>query len=223
MNRWAVPGALCVLAVGFGVFLVLTGDPKPIPRSAIAGSQRAGSTLLPPLNEPRSAGALLHRARNGDDTAPNASVDADPFGVPRWSPRPAEEWQGMRINLNMSPPCTSSALCGLGQACVRGKCVPCGRDEDCATGEVCVLDHCLQKDLVACRRSADCDSQSKCVLSGYSNRPRGNEGTRAYCVSSMSGAERGPVPPEAPPKPDTRTSLPGDDLLKAAREAAHAN
>ena len=89
MNRWAVPGALGVLAVGFGVFLVLTGDPKPIPRSAIAGSHRAGSTLLPPLNEPRSAGALLRRARNGDDTAPNASVDADPFGVPRWSPRPA--------------------------------------------------------------------------------------------------------------------------------------
>jgi hypothetical protein len=128
----------------------------------------------------------------------------------------------MRVNLNITPFCTTSARCGLGRACIDSKCVACGRDEDCAAGEVCVLDHCLQKELAACRRAADCDANSKCVLSGYSNQPRGNEGTRAYCVSSLSGADHGPAAPDTPPKPDTRTSLPGDDLLKAAREAAHA-
>ena len=145
----------------------------------------------------------------------------DPFGVPNWSPRPPEEWQGMLVNLNITPPCESSALCGLGRACVAGKCMPCEDDTHCSPGEVCVLDHCLHKEQVACRRAAECGARSKCVLSGYSNTARGTEDTRAYCVSELSGAEYGPTAPASPPLVDTRTSLPGDDLLKAAREAAH--
>jgi hypothetical protein len=209
-----------VLAVALGLFVVFTRAPKPVPRSSIAWSSRGAGQA--PVNERRSAATSSGRVKNGSDTSANASMSADPFGVRRWSPRPADECQGMRVNLNISPFCTTSSHCGLGRACIDSKCVACGRDEDCATGEVCVLDHCLQKDLVACRRAADCDPHSKCVLSGYSNQPRGNEGTRAACVSSLSGADHGPVAPETRPKPDTRTSLPGDDLLRAAREAEHA-
>ncbi len=98
--------------------------------------------------------------------------------------------------------------------------MPCEADGECASGESCVLDHCLESQLVGCHRAGDCARGSVCVLSGYSGGPRGNDGMQSACVSPLSGADRQPTPPATPPEPDTGTTLPHDDLLKAARKAA---
>jgi hypothetical protein len=135
-----------------------------------------------------------------------------------WHPRDPQEWQGMLINTDASPPCESSAGCGLGRACKQGKCEACAQDNDCAMGEACVLDHCVVGALAACQGRADCAAGQLCVLSGYSNQARGNEGMRAYCLDPDSGTSS--VPAAAEPTPDPRTRLPDDDLLDRAREAA---
>jgi hypothetical protein len=60
-----------------------------------------------------------------------------------------------------------------------------------------------------------------CILSGYTAKLRGNEEMRSFCVDPASGAERAEQSDE-PPRVDTQTSLPDDDLLRRAREAAKA-
>lgn len=132
--------------------------------------------------------------------------------------RAADEWQGMRIDVAAAPPCESSAGCGLGRACKRGRCTACTADRDCAAGEACALDHCVVQALAACRGRADCPSGQLCLLSGYSSLARGNEGMRAYCLDPASGA--GAMPPAPAVDPDPRTRLPDDELLDRARSAA---
>src|SRR5690242_4599505 len=78
------------------------------------------------------------------------------LGPPRWQPRPAEEWQGMRVNLNVTPPCERPDGCGMALACKGNRCGPCEFDAECATGESCVLDHCLKTSNVECHHRADC-------------------------------------------------------------------
>lgn len=136
-------------------------------------------------------------------------------------PRDPQEWQGMLINTDAVPPCEASATCGLARACKAGQCVACSADDDCASGEVCVLDHCVARALASCRRRADCAPGSLCILSGYSSEARGNEGMRSLCLDPASGASSIPAP--EPAAPDPRTTLPDDDLLKRAAEAARAS
>jgi hypothetical protein len=106
----------------------------------------------------------------------------------------------------------------MARACKAGRCTPCEADSDCAPAEGCVLDHCVKSVNVGCHRRADCGEGSSCVLSGYSGGPRGNEDMRAFCLKLASGADRLP-PRQTPAAKDERVHLPGDDLLKAARDA----
>jgi hypothetical protein len=213
---WSAFGLVGLSTLGY--LWLQPQSPKPIKRAAIqltTTTPRASATMgaddnhAPPLERVRGAETVLRR-----ETKP------DPFGPPNWAPRPAEEWQGMLVNLNITPPCNSSTDCGLARACLQGVCMPCDADADCGSGEACVLQHCIQQESVECRRAADCDSDSKCVLSEYSNQPRGNEDVRAYCVSNFSGAAYGPVAPAEPPARDPRASLRGDELREAARRAS---
>ena len=127
----------------------------------------------------------------------------------------------MLISTDAVPPCEESATCGLARACKAGKCVACSADGDCAGGEVCVLDHCIARDLAGCRSRTDCASGDLCALSGYSSLARGNEGMRSLCLDPKSGSSAMPEPEPAPPDP--RTRLPDDDLLEHAAEAARSN
>lgn len=103
-------------------------------------------------------------------------------------PRPEDEWQGMRVRVGNQPICAGKSSCSFALACRDGLCGPCLADEDCAGGEVCVLDHCLIGENVTCRSYSDCDEGSLCVLSGYSAGYRGNGDMRAQCLSPSGGA-----------------------------------
>lgn len=205
----------------FGVLAVsiwhLAQSRKPVPRAALS---------LAEVEKPRSLAQLLARSFGASDTEDEqATAEAPqlpeaPATVRNWHPRDPAEWQGMLVDLDAVPPCDTSAACGLARACKAGKCLACERDGDCATGEACVLDHCVAKELATCRKTADCKAGSTCVLSGYSGEPRGNEGMKSGCVDPGSGGERGPEPVEV--AADTRTVLPDDDLLNSARAAAAA-
>jgi hypothetical protein len=174
-----------------------------------------------------TAAALWWRSR-GDDPAPiDRAQLARPAKLPRVAiatpraadlrPRAADEWQGMLINPEASPPCETSAGCGLGRACKAGRCTACAADADCADGEACALDHCVVRALAACRTRTDCGAGQLCVLSGYSSLARGNEDMRAYCLDPASGA--GSLPPAPEVVADPRTHLPDDDLIARARAA----
>ena len=103
--------------------------------------------------------------------------------VPAATSRTADEWQGMTID-ESQPVCDTSERCGLATACIAGRCGGCTADQDCASGEACVLDHCVRSDLVACRSRTECKDGELCVLSGVSPDARGNSDMRAYCQGS---------------------------------------
>lgn len=202
--------AIAGLWFGFG-----RREPAAIARETLAYSP-------PPLGEVAPARALT-KATNPEPAAPAtapAETEVDrALGPPRWHARPEGEWDGMLVNLNVTPPCESPAGCGMARACKNGKCMPCEVDVDCASGESCVLDHCVKSANVSCRRRADCASGSVCILSGYSSGIRGNENMRAFCLAILSGADQLPPAPENPPKKDSRTEVPDDELLQAASKA----
>jgi hypothetical protein len=107
-------------------------------------------------------------------------------------PRPAGEWQGMLVDLSQRQYCEASSYCGFALACLDDrKCGPCRRDDQCAGGEVCVLDHCVAAANASCRSRADCDGAGPgavCVLSGLSGGdPRGNTGMRSFCRAPSGG------------------------------------
>lgn len=215
---WWSASALLGLSV-FGYLRLRPQSPEPIKRAAIQLAAMNARNEDAAGRAANDHAPLLERVR-GAETVVRSEAKHDPFGPPRWAPRPPEEWQGMLVNLNITPPCNSSADCGLARACLEGVCMPCDADADCGAGEACALQHCIHQELIECRRAAECDPDSKCVLSDYSNQPRGNEDVRAYCVSDFSGAAYGPQAPKEPPPQDTRTSLPGDELMEAARKAS---
>lgn len=205
--------AMAVL-VAATLWFTLRTRPATVPRTAIAydperviGSPSGSPTAAlpaPPASQIVRTPSELDRA----------------LGPPRWHPRPDGEWDGMRVNLNVQPPCDGPDLCGLARACKGGRCGPCEVDVECASGESCVLDHCVRSANVSCRRRADCGPRSSCILSGYSAGVRGNEDMRAYCVAEASGADRPPrASPSAPPAKDPRSQLPGDDLMRTADSA----
>jgi hypothetical protein len=137
----------------------------------------------------------------------------------RYHPRPEGEWQGMLVDLAIQPPCERSEQCGMARACVGGRCAPCTSDSDCAAAEVCVLDHCVLRIQANCRVRKDCrDEDAMCVLSGYTAAPRGNEKTRADCISSRGGT---PFPSSQPPPSAAYggNTSEGDRLLEELRDA----
>jgi hypothetical protein len=132
------------------------------------------------VTEAPAAGGASEVHRVGSVAEP-ALAEERPAPRERLSARAAEEWQGMRIDLDAQPLCEASERCGLATACVAGHCGACRGDSDCAGGEVCVLEHCVRAALVACRGRADCTGGALCVLSGISADARGNGDMRAYC------------------------------------------
>ena len=87
----------------------------------------------------------------------------------------------MLVNIAEVAECGDDGFCGLALACKQGKCGPCVRDEECLSGEVCVLDHCMQDESVDCESSSQCPDGHACVLSGYSTDVRGNSDMKAFC------------------------------------------
>jgi hypothetical protein len=106
------------------------------------------------------------------------------------SGRPEGEWQGMLIRADDTFPCLES-VCGMARACIEERCVACGSDSDCGSGEACAMDHCVPAAQVECRRAADCgEPEAQCVLTGLTpGDPRGNRDLRAYCLSPSGSPE----------------------------------
>ena len=118
--------------------------------------------------------------------APVAS--ASPHSEPVHSIRDPDEWQGMPVDETNRISCHPEIGCGLGLACVDGRCVGCMTDDDCFTEEeVCVLQHCVLETNADCFNKSECGPDELCILSGVADDPRGNSTTRAYCQSSRSG------------------------------------
>jgi len=140
---------------------------------------------------------------------------------PRFHPRPADEWQGMLVNINNPPPCDTHAACGLALSCQQGVCLPCTRDSECLGSEACALDHCVLLANVSCRHRSDCGRDSTCILTGYSSDLRNNADMKTNCISLLGGSDSmmGQAPTQLPAK-DTRPSLPDDELFDMARRAA---
>ena len=109
------------------------------------------------------------------------------LGRPVYHPRDPEEWQGMRVDLSLTPLCEDSEHCGLARACLDGRCVACTTDSDCGGEEACVLEHCVQATRMGCRSRRDCPSGERCVLTGYGTGVRGNEGMASTCLAPRGG------------------------------------
>jgi hypothetical protein len=117
-------------------------------------------------------------------------------------PRAADEWQGMLVDLTQRQYCEASSYCGFALACLDDSaCGPCRRDDQCAGGEVCALDHCVRSELADCRRRADCaatGADARCVLTGLTGgEPRGNSEMRAVCLAARGGTPQDEAAPDA--------------------------
>src|SRR5215468_1423968 len=142
--------------------------------------RRSARTSPAPASE-RPSGAVETRAETAQRGEPSASlpeIAQNPSGVrdrPVFHPRDPDEWQGMLVDVRRKMSCQAPSECGLARGCVRGQCLPCSHDADCDRGEICVLDHCVQRTKADCRKRADCNGpEQMCILSGYSPDPRGN-------------------------------------------------
>jgi hypothetical protein len=119
----------------------------------------------------------------------------------KYHPRPASEWQGMRVDVSTPALCQETSACGLAGACLQGHCSPCSSDSECGSGEACVLDHCVRQENVACRTRSDCrGAREVCALSGYSADPRGNATMRSYCLDEEGGQPQVRGPEQAQPQ-----------------------
>ena len=101
----------------------------------------------------------------------------------------------MLVDLSQRQYCEASSYCGFALACLPDqKCGACTRDEQCGTGEVCALDHCVVAANAGCRSRADCTAagpDALCQLSGLSGGdPRGNAGMRSYCQVPRGGRDQ---------------------------------
>lgn len=169
-----------------------------------AGGWLAGTAIRPDSPE---AGQPAPRAAALPKTPRPALPSLAPAGASSAAadvlhPRPAHEWQGMLVDLSQRQYCEASSYCGFALACLGDQqCGPCQRDDQCAGGEVCVLDHCVAAASAGCRTRADCTGDGDgalCVLSGLSGGdPRGNTGMRSYCRSSSGGIAQDDAAPDA--------------------------
>jgi hypothetical protein len=164
-----------------------------------------------------------------DDEPPIATSDGGTDGsatstpglhVPRYQPRDPEEWQGMLVDLNVSAECELSARCGWALACIGGHCLPCVTDQNCAIGEVCVLDHCLLQRNVTCRRRRDCDGGATCMLTGLSPDPRNNADMRSVCRGGSPYYEQRVAPPRPSVGPQVHPEISSQDLIERLRNQA---
>lgn len=135
---------------------------------------------------------------------------------PRLAERAPGEWQGMLADGDPWP-CESTAACGLARVCIDGYCVGCRAHVECVPGEVCVLEHCLKRELARCRSARDCARRELCVMSGYSSGPRANDELRSACLTAGGpGANPFFVAPQeqAPSAPTTAPAVaPNQELL----------
>lgn len=90
-------------------------------------------------------------------------------------------------------------------------------DLECASGEGCVLQHCVPSLAIGCRSRLDCRPDELCALSGYSMDLRGNHDMRAFCLPTSGGTERVEATLESFSVPKGDSVTPGD-LLEVLRE-----
>ncbi len=169
----------CVYRIGDGCYVGgdLARYDCALDDASIIEMHRDMSDTPPPCSE---------AMRSGDETG--VCVDDSTSPEDCLHPRDPDEWQGMLVDICLRATCDEPARCGLALACVGGYCGPCAEDSDCATGEACVLDHCVLSDNVACRSSRDCEGDALCILSGSTGgAARGNEDMTAYCNPSGGG------------------------------------
>jgi hypothetical protein len=178
-----------------------------------ATRDRPASAAALPAAGPAAGPAVAARAASPRPDLPSlAPAGAAVAAADLLHPRPAHEWQGMRVDLSQRQYCEASSYCGFALACLDDqRCGPCQRDDQCAAGEVCVLDHCVKAANAGCRTRAECGGtgdDAMCVLSGLTGgEPRGNAEMRSFCRSSSGGT------PQDESAPDPR---------RAARLAAAA-
>jgi hypothetical protein len=200
-------GLIAVIAAGLHLGHAPAAAPARLAATAMAprASGSASAPSLPSLAaHPDDHGAAPHLA----DLAP-----ADPPGSD-YAPRPATEWLGRRVDRATQPLCDGADSCGLAMACIDGRCAPCGASSPCASGETCVLDHCVLATEAACHSRADCPDDTLCVLSGYSADPRGNAAMRSVCLASSGGTDRAEsLAPATDPGPATPMPIPAQSLL----------
>lgn len=137
--------------------------------------------------------------------------------APKYHPRDLTEWQGMLVDLSLQANCELSTQCGLAMACHDGKCGPCTRDDQCGTGEGCVLDHCLLQSGIGCRSRRDCAPDELCVLSGYSDDARSNGELTAQCLAAKGGLDEPIVSPRKN-LPGGPTPVRADEMMRDLRE-----
>ncbi len=132
----------------------------------------------------------------------------------RYHPRAEGEWQGMPVDIAVTPPCDTTDQCQLALACTKQVCTVCTEDRDCSGGEICVLDHCLVKENAGCVAARDCPDQELCMLESTGSDafadPRGNKFLFSECTESGRGrnkmqpreeavlSEPAPDPPSGP-------------------------
>src|SRR5215208_4690913 len=122
-----------IIVVGFGLRL----GRGPIAAAPVVGPSASGASATPLSPSPSlpSPASLAAAPEPGAVAAEPPSTD--------YAPRPADEWQGMRVDLATQSLCDGAESCGLAMACPDGgRCGPCQADSQCASGEACVLDHC---------------------------------------------------------------------------------
>lgn len=178
-----IAGAL----VGFGVYRYLTA----VDAVELSTRDRRTRAEAPIRSHRAPAPPSLDTPAGPHDEAAAARPTPGAGPAIAFAPRDAAEWQGMLVNTTFQASCDTSARCGLAMACsATGRCGPCTRDADCATGEACAMQHCVPAAAVACKSRVDCPAGELCMLTGYSEDPRGNGDLRAYCSGSPPALAR---------------------------------
>lgn len=199
---------LTVAGLLFGILLAITfafedqGTMISAEHTSATDAQRySGGQKQEAIKVARNNAQISAAAKNGEpvfdyddsiEEVKNAFGDREAMNVlpaPKYYPRPESEWQGMLVDTSLQSICEGKNSCGLAMACMDNRCGACSVDADCATGENCVLNHCVIKKNTSCRTASDCDTNEYCVLSGYSSDPRGNKTTLAYCQPITSGSQ----------------------------------
>lgn len=155
----------------------------------------------PPVTSPQASARMAAVTAPALPAPVTAPVTAATF------PRPPEEWQGMLVSAENRQYCEASSYCGFALACLEDNaCGACTADAQCATGEACVLDHCIRAANVGCRSRADCGAEgpdARCMLSGLTGgEPRGNSEMISFCRRSSGGIAQDEAAPD--PRRDTR-------------------
>jgi hypothetical protein len=184
--RWYLVAAAALLSLVI-VFLLKKGDDIAATHTVRRSSLSTGGGR----SESVARGGIAALAPSAPPILQLPTEDPPQFPpppLPRYKERAAGEWDGMLVDLATTPPCESTAGCGLARACLKGICTACTVDAECGSDEGCVRDHCVLRSRIGCRRNSDCGVGNTCMLSGYSPDPRGNHDMGALCVSPQSGS-----------------------------------